>query len=232
MGDKVSPHTGKIIPRFFDILLTHGYGHILILHNGVCPCRLVEQHLVIFLAVLIQAVIDGFTVPHCHRDKDGLLKIRLVQAAVVDGDFCGRPAVEGVEQLRVFKEHCLLVLTARHGIVDVLKLKGLCILVLSDKENPVLPDGFHGDDRLYRFRHGKFFLVLLEQVSKRFYHVLPPYAFLISLLSFFLVSPPCVSASGSGRASPFPLLRYSASTLHSRGCLAQTKSSSALGTPI
>ena len=99
-----------------------GYGHILILHDGICPCRLVEQHLVVLPAVLIQSVIR-------HRDKDGLLKIRLVQAAVVDGDFRGRSAVEGIEQLRVFKEHGFLVFTARHGIVDVLKLECFCVLV-------------------------------------------------------------------------------------------------------
>ena len=89
MPDKVSTHTGKIIPRFLDVLLADGDCHILILHDGVSPRRLIKQHPVVFLAVLIQTVLS-------HRNKDGLLKIRLVQAAVVDGDFRGRPAVEGI----------------------------------------------------------------------------------------------------------------------------------------
>ena len=160
MGDKVSTHTGKIIAGFFDVLLADGYGHILILHDGICPRCLVEQHLVVLFAVLIQSVIR-------HRNKDGLLKIRLVQAAVVDGDFRGRPAVEGIKQLRVFKEHGFLVLTARHGIVDVLKLECLCVFVPAHEENAVRPDGLDGDDRLHRFRHDRFLLILLEQVFKR-----------------------------------------------------------------
>lgn len=112
------------------------------------------------------------------------------------------------------RKNCRLLSPAR-------KKTGLAkrIFVLADKENAVLPDSFHGDNTLHRLWHHKLFFILLKQVSKRFYHVLPPYAFLISLLSFSLVSPPCISASVSGRASLFPLPQYSASRLHSRNCL-------------
>ena len=89
MPDKVSTDTGKIIPRFLDVLLAYRYRHIFVLHDGISPRRLVKQHLVVLLTVLIQTVLR-------HWDKDCLLKIRLVEPAVIDSDFRGRPAVEGV----------------------------------------------------------------------------------------------------------------------------------------
>ena len=89
MPDKVSPDTGKIIPRFLDVLLADGNRHIFVLHGGVSPRCLIQQHFVIFFAVFIQVVLR-------HRDKDCLLKVCLIQTAVVDSDFRGRPAVEGV----------------------------------------------------------------------------------------------------------------------------------------
>ena len=161
MGDKVSTHTGKVVPCFLNVLFADRYRHIFVLHNRISPRCLIKQHLVVFRAVLIQTVIG-------HRNKNGLLKIRFVEPAVIDCDFRGRTAVESVEKLRIFKEHCFLVLTACHGIVYILKLKGLCVLVAADKENTVCPDSLNRDNALHRFRHNKFFLVLLEQISKRF----------------------------------------------------------------
>ena len=56
--DKVSPHTGKVVSGFLDILLADRYGYILILYDGISPCRLIQKHFVVFLAVLIQTVIS------------------------------------------------------------------------------------------------------------------------------------------------------------------------------
>ena len=53
MPDKVSTHTGKIIPRFLDVLLADGDCHIFVLHDGVRPCRLIQKHLVILFTVFI-----------------------------------------------------------------------------------------------------------------------------------------------------------------------------------
>ncbi|RKI35522.1 hypothetical protein D7V96_26835 [bacterium D16-59] len=61
MPDKVSPDTGKVIPRFLDVLLADGNGYIFVLHGGVCPRRLIQQHLIVFLTVFIQIVLR-------HRD--------------------------------------------------------------------------------------------------------------------------------------------------------------------
>ena len=156
MPDQVCAHTGKVIPRFLKVFLGDGNGHILILHNGVCPRCLVEQHLVIFLAVFIQTVLR-------HRDQDGLLKIYFIEPAVIDRDFRGSSAVEGIEKLRVFQKHRFFVVPARHSVIDVLKFECLSVLVLTNKKNTVLPDSFDGNDGLYRFGNDKFFLVLLEQ---------------------------------------------------------------------
>ena len=156
MPDQVCAHTGKVIPRFLKVFLGDGNGHILILHNGVCPHRLVEQHLVVLLAVFIQTVLR-------HRDQDGLLKIHLIEPAVIDRDFRGSSAVKGVEKLRVFQKHRFFVVPARHSVIDVLKFECLSVLVLTNKKNTVLPDSFDGNDGLYGFGNDKFFLVLLEQ---------------------------------------------------------------------
>ena len=58
VGDKVSTHTGKVVSGFLDILLADRYGYILILYDGISPCRLIQKHFVVFLAVLIQTVIS------------------------------------------------------------------------------------------------------------------------------------------------------------------------------
>ena len=58
VGDKVSTHTGEVVSGFLNILLADGYGYILILYDGISPCRLIQKHFVIFLTVLIQTVIS------------------------------------------------------------------------------------------------------------------------------------------------------------------------------
>ena len=56
MSDKVGTHTGKIVPCFFDILLAYRNGHIFVLHDGICSCCLIKQHLVVFLTQLLYSV--------------------------------------------------------------------------------------------------------------------------------------------------------------------------------
>ena len=58
VGDKVSTHTGEVVSGFLNILLADGYGYILILYDGISPCRLIQKHFVVFLTVLIQTVIS------------------------------------------------------------------------------------------------------------------------------------------------------------------------------
>ena len=178
MSDKIRTHTGKIVPCFFDILLAHRNGHIFVLHDRVCSCCLIQQHLVVFLTVLIQTVLR-------HGDQNGLLKIHPVQTSVIDGELCGSAAVKCIEQFRVFQKHGFLVLTAGHGIIDVLKFKGLCVFISAHKENAIFPNRINGDDILYRLWHDKFFLILLEQGSQCFNHAAPPLFFFVFFLSCF-----------------------------------------------
>lgn len=63
-----------------------------------------------------------------HRPSGGeewFFKVCTVQTAVVNGDLGGCTAVKAVEQLRILKEHCFLILTAGDSIVDVAELIGL-----------------------------------------------------------------------------------------------------------
>lgn len=57
MPDEVSTDTGKVASGFLNIFLIDGNGHILILHDRICPCRLIKQHPVVFLTVFIQTVL-------------------------------------------------------------------------------------------------------------------------------------------------------------------------------
>ena len=57
MRNQVCAHTGKIIPRFLNILFADGNRHILVLYDRVRSRRFVEQHLIVLLAVLIQSVL-------------------------------------------------------------------------------------------------------------------------------------------------------------------------------
>lgn len=90
---------------------------------------LFKKHPVIFLTVLVKSIA-------LQREKNGFLKIRTVQATVVDGDFGGCAAVKAVEQFRILKEHCFLVLTAGDGIVDVTELVGLGELISAHLKIP------------------------------------------------------------------------------------------------
>ena len=44
MPDKVSPHTGKIVPCFLDILFADGNRHILILYDRISSRYFIKQH--------------------------------------------------------------------------------------------------------------------------------------------------------------------------------------------
>ena len=169
VGDQVCAHTGKIASCFLHILLVHGDGDILLLCVGVCARRTLKKHFVVFLPVLVEGVaLEGH--------KDGFLEVQPVQAAVIDSNFGGRPAVKGIEQLGVFEEHRLLVLTAGDGIVDVGKLEGLGELVPAHLKDAVIVNRFDGNDILYALWYDEAFPVLLEQDIQCFNHWLsiPP----------------------------------------------------------
>ena len=171
VGNQVGTHTGKVVSRFLHILLAHRNGDIFLLNNRVCAGCFFKKHPVIFLTVLVKSIA-------LQREKNGFLKIRTVQATVVDGDFGGCAAVKAVEQFRILKEHCFLVLTAGDGIVDVTELVGLGELISAHLKNTVVENCLDGDHILNPSRHNKSFFVLLEQVAKCFNHWLsiPPSA--------------------------------------------------------
>ena len=154
MGGQISSNSHKICPCFLDVLLGHGDGNILFLRNAVCSRRLVQEHIVILLAVLIQPVL-------LHGHQDGFLKIRPVQSVVIDGDLRGSSAVQAVQKLRVCQKHALFVLAARHQIVDVRESEGFGELIPNLK-NAIRPDVLDGNKVLHFSRNLKLFLVLCK----------------------------------------------------------------------
>ena len=154
MGGQIRSDSRKICPCFLDVLLGHGDGNILFLCNAVCSGRLVQEHIVIFFAVLIQPVL-------LHGHQDGFLKIRPVQSVVIDGDLRGSSAVQAVQKLRVCQEHALFILTACHQIVDVRESEGLRELI-PNLENAIRPDVLDRNKVLYFSRNLKLFLVLCK----------------------------------------------------------------------
>ena len=165
MGDQVSADPGKVGAGFFDVLFADRHRDIFLLNDAVGAGGLVQQHLIVFPAVHIAGV-----APHGHQDR--LLEIRPVQPAVVDGDFRRRSGIQTVQQLRIGKEHLLLVLTACHKVVDVGELIGLG-KAAAHLKNTVLPDAADGDHILHLAGYGVPLLVLFQQVFQRFDHDFP-----------------------------------------------------------
>ena len=171
VGDQVSTHTGKVVSRFLHILLADRNGDVLLLNDSVCAGCLIKEHPIVLLTVLVKSIA-------LQGEKNGFLKVCTVQTAVVNSDLGGCAAVKAVEQLRIFKEHSFLVLTAGDGIVDVTELVGLGELISAHLKNTVVVNRLDGDHILDAPRYNKSFFVLLEQVAQCFNHWLsiPPSA--------------------------------------------------------
>ncbi|CAN4026809.1 Cell division protein ZapA, partial [Dysosmobacter welbionis] len=91
VGNEVGSHTRKIGAGLLNILLHHGDGDILFLHNAVGSGGFIQQHLVIFPPVLIPEI-------PLHGHEDGRFKVGLIHTAVIDGDFRHRTGIQGIEQ--------------------------------------------------------------------------------------------------------------------------------------
>ena len=142
----------EISTSLLNVFLVDGNGDVLLLSNAADAVGLVQKHLVVFLAVLVQ------TIP-AVGDKDGLLEVHLVETVVVDGDLYGGAAVQTVQKLRVGKEHPLLVLLGCYLVVNVGKAEGH-IIAGAGLENAVCPDAFYRDKILHLT--GDFVFLLIE----------------------------------------------------------------------
>lgn len=130
---------------------------------------LFKQHTVVFLTVFVKPVVF-------EGNENGLFKVQTVQTAIVDCNFCRCAAVQGIEQLRVFKKHRFFILTACNGVVYVRKFIALGVFVLANLKDAVIKDCLNGDDILHALWHDKSLLVLLKQVFQCLNHcvLLPP----------------------------------------------------------
>ena len=166
VGNQVGSHTRKIGAGLLNILLHHGDGDILFLHNAVGSGGFIQQHLVIFPPVLIPEI-------PLHGHEDGRFKVGLIHTAVIDGDFRHRTGIQGIEQLRIGEEHGFLVLAAGHQIVDVAEFIGFGELV-PHKEDAVRPDTADGDHILHLPGDGVTLLFLLGHGFDGLNHAWPP----------------------------------------------------------
>ena len=105
-------------------------------NNSILSTCCENEHLIILLAVLVQAI-------PTHGHEDRLFKVRLALAAVANGELGGGGAVQAVQQLRVGQEHGFLVLPAGYLVIDVGETVGLGELAAHPK-NAVRPNGLNG----------------------------------------------------------------------------------------
>ena len=90
VGNQVGTHTGKVVSRFLHILLAHRNGDVLLLNDSVCTGCFIKEHPIVLLTVLVKSIA-------LQGEKNGFLKVRTVQTAVVNGDLGGCTAVKAVE---------------------------------------------------------------------------------------------------------------------------------------
>ena len=166
VGNEVGSHTRKIGAGLLNILLHHGDGDILFLHNAVGSGGFIQQHLVIFPPVLIPEI-------PLHGHEDGRFKVGLIHTAVIDGDFRHRTGIQGIEQLRIGEKHGFLILPAGHQIVDVAEFIGFGELV-PHKEDAVRPDTADWDHILHLPGDGVTLLFLLRHGFDGLNHAWPP----------------------------------------------------------
>ena len=91
----------------------------------------------------------------------------LSKPSVIDSQLCSSSAVERVEKLGIFKEHCFLILSACYGKVNIRELKALGILVLAYTENAVIINGGNGNTKMIN-KESLIYIVLNLQMTELF----------------------------------------------------------------
>ena len=162
MCRQVSANAGEIRSRLIHIFSCYRNRQVLLLHDTVCARSLVQQHLVIFLAILIQSVL-------LHLHQNGLLKTGAILTMVINRQFGSRAAVQTVQQFRIGQEHTFLILAGGHHIVNIRKPIHLGELVAHLK-NAVRPDSLDRDDVLHLTRYLVTFFVLLHDGTNTLNH--------------------------------------------------------------
>ena len=158
---QIRANAGKVTAGFVCIALYHAHGQVALPHDAVAGAgHLGGQHLVEFVTVLVQAVI-------LVGQQNAALKLCLVDATVVNCDFCRRAGIKGVQQFRVIKEHTGFVLFASDGVVDVGERPRFGILV-ADLENAIRKNAADGDSTLYAARNAKLFAFHLLRFRQGF----------------------------------------------------------------
>ena len=122
-----------------------------------------QQHIVIFLAVMVAAVVF-------IGDHDVFLKITAVELSGNDAQLGVGVTVAEVQQGAVPQQHGFLIFLAGQRVVDVGKLPGAAIAVLPHKQNTAFPDRADGDHLLHAVRDHKFIRISAADVFQCFQH--------------------------------------------------------------
>ena len=152
-GSHIIDCTVKKSTGFLDIFLMRRQGDITLLYHAVGGVgHLIQQHRIVLCPSAVQKISLGW-------DEDLLFKVAVVQALIVDGDFCSRAGIQRVQQFGITEKHRRLVLFGCNGVVDIAESQRLRILTAKLKD-PIRPEAADGDDVLYGSRYLESFFVL------------------------------------------------------------------------
>ena len=158
---QIRADAGKVAAGLVWVALYHAHGQIALPHDAVAGAGdLCGQHLVEFMAVFVQTII-------LVGQQDAALELCLVDAAVVNCDFCRCAGVEGVQQFRIVEKHGCFILFAGDGVVDVGKRPCFGIPV-ADLENAIRKDSADGNGVLHTARNTELFAFHLLRFRQGF----------------------------------------------------------------
>ena len=158
---QIGADAGKVAAGLVRIAFYHAYGQVAFPHNAVAGAGdLCGQHLVELVAVFVQTIILVW-------QQDAALELGLIDAAVINRDFCRCAGVESIQQFRIVEKHGRFVPFAGDGVVDVGKRPCFGILV-ADLENPIRKDAADGNGILHTARNPELFAFHLLRFRQGF----------------------------------------------------------------
>ena len=165
---EVRCYSCKVVSGFLNILLMDRDRNILILNDGIGTCSLIKKYPVVFTPVIIKAV-----TLELHHDL--FFKVCLIELPVVYSDLGCSTAIQGIKEIRILKEHHLLVFAGSHSIVYILKLEHDRKQSVFFHEYSIFECDPHGEDILHDLRYPELHPVLFDRIRQCPYHFFPSF---------------------------------------------------------